>query len=557
MKLPVAGWLPAYRRDWLRADTVAGLTAAAVVIPKAMAIAAIAGLPVEIGLYTALAAMLVYPLLGGSRPLSVTSTSAIAMLVATQIAVTTAQNPDADARAVATTLALLVGAVLVAARLLRLGFLANFISKPVLVGFEAGVGVVIVIGALKSVLGLHFASHGSVGILLELPSLLPQVHVQTLLVAAAGIVVLMGLPRLLPRLSAPLTWVAVSIAVAALFDLQGLGVKSVGAVPSGLPALAWPELRFVASLWPAALGIALMSFTESVAAARTFQQRDDMPVDANRELLAVGAANLAAAAVGGMPAGGGTSQTAIADKAGARSQMAQWVNALVVLLTLLLLSNVIGLLPDPALGALILVLGLGMVKPAAFRAIARVRRDEFLWALATLAGVVLIGTLQGILIAVAISMLTLLYHANHPPVYRGAYSRAQGVFRRAGDNAQDETFPGLLLLRTEGRLNFANAANVAARMQALIAQTQPPPQVIVLDCSAIPDIEYTALLMLTEAEQSLRARGMRLWLAGVAPDLRQLLDRTPLGAALGPQRVFHNLFKALEAWQSRGPGPGR
>jgi high affinity sulfate transporter 1 len=549
--LPVATWLRGYPRAWLRADGVAGLTAAAVVIPKAMACAAIAGLPVEIGLYTALAAMVVYPLLGSSRPLSVTSTSALAMLVASQIALSTAQNPGADARAVASTLALLVGAVLVAARLLRLGFLANFISKPVLVGFEAGVGVVILIGTLKSVLGLHFTSHGNVGILLELPSLLPQTHGTTLLVAAVGIAVLLGLPRLLPRLSAPLVWVVVSIAAAALFNLQGLGVKSVGAVPAGLPTLAWPELRFVAQLWPAALGIALMSFTESVAAARSFWPRDDAPIDANRELLAVGVANLAAAVAGGMPAGGGTSQTAIADKAGARSQMAQWVNAGVVLATLLLLSAVIGLLPDPALGALIGVSALGMVKPADFRAIAQVRRDELLWALATLAGVVLIGTLQGILIAVAISVLTLFYQANHPPVYRGAYSRAQGIFRRAGEDARDETFPGLLLLRTEGRLNFANAANVAAKMQALIAQTQPPPQVIVLDCSAIPDIEYTALLMLTDAEQGLRERGIRLWLAGASPDLGRMIAQTPLGAALGQHGMFHNLFKALEAWQQR------
>jgi MFS superfamily sulfate permease-like transporter len=345
-----------------------------------------------------------------------------------------------------------------------------------------------------------------------------------------------------------------SIAAAALFNLQGLGVKSVGAVPAGLPALAWPDLQFVAQLLPAALGIALMSFTESVAAARSFWQHDDPPIDANRELLAIGLANLAAAGVGGMPAGGGTSQTAIANAAGARSQMAQWVNAGMVLLCLLMLSAVIGLLPDPALGALILVAAIGMIKPAAFSAIAQVRRDELLWALATLAGVILIGTLQGILIAVAISMLTLFYQANHPPVYRGAYSRAQAIFRRAGDNERDETFPGLLLLRTEGRLNFANAANVAAKMQLLIAQTQPPPRVIVIDCSAIPDIEYTALLMLTDAEQNLRSRGIELWLAGVTPDLRQVIERSPLGVALGPQRFFHNLFKALDAWENPGTG---
>jgi MFS superfamily sulfate permease-like transporter len=227
--------------------------------------------------------------------------------------------------------------------------------------------------------------------------------------------------------------------------------------------------------------------------------------------------------------------------------MAQWVNAGVVVLTLLLLSGLIALMPQAALGALILVSAYGMIKPENFRAIARIRRDELAWALATLAGVVVIGTLEGILIAVAISVLTLMYQANHPPVYAAAYSREKNIFRRAGDDSADETFPGLLLLRTEGRLTFANAARVGEQMQALVAHANP--RVIVLECSAIPDIEYTALVMLTDAEESLRARGITLWLAGVNPDMRAVLDRTPLGAALGPQRFFPNLFHALQAWQ--------
>jgi high affinity sulfate transporter 1 len=548
---PLAPWLAQFRREWWRADLVAGLTAAAVVIPKAMAIAVIAGLPVEAGLYTALAAMLVYPLLGSSRALSVTTTSAIAMLTAAQVAALSASG--ADARSVATTLALLVGGMLIAARLLRLGFLANFISKPVLVGFEAGVGIVILVGQIKSVLGVPLTSKTTLGILLELPGLLPQAHGPTVLVAAAGLALLVGLPRLAPRVSAPLVWVALSIGASALLALPGLGVKVVGAVPPGLPSLAWPELSLAAALWPAALGIALMSFTESVAAARTFARRDDPPVNANRELLAVGAANLASSLVGGMAAGGGASQTAVADKAGARSQMAQWVNAGAVLLTLLLLSGLIAKLPQAALGALILVSAAGMIKPEAFRAIGRIRRTELAWALATAAGVILIGTLEGILIAVAISLLTLMFQANHPPVYAVAYSRAKGVFRRAGEDPQDETFPGLLVLRTEGRLTFANAANAADKMHELVAQTQP--RVLVLECSAIPDIEYTALVMLTEAEENLRARGVTLWLAAVNPDLRRVLDRTPLGAVLGPRRIFDNLFQALRAWQAKAAPP--
>lgn len=544
MRLPLAPWLAGFRRKWWGADGVAGLTAAAVVIPKAMAIAVIAGLPVEAGLYTVLAAMLVYPLFGSSRALSVTTTSAIAMLTAAQVVALSASG--ADPRIVATTLAVLVGTMLIAARLLRLGFLANFISKPVLVGFEAGVGVVIFVGQLKSVLGVPLTSKTTLGVLLELPGLLPQAHAATGLVAAAGLVVLLGLPRLAPRVSAPLAWVALSIGASALLGLPALGLKVVGAVPSGLPALALPELSLVAALWPAALGIALMSFTKSVAAARTFAKRDDAPVDANRELFAVGAANLASSLVGGMAAGGGASQTAVADKAGARSQMAQWVTAGAVLLTLLLLSGLIAQLPQAALGALILVSAAGMIKPEAFRAIGRIRRTELAWALATMAGVILIGTLEGILIAVAISLLTLMFQANHPPVYAVAYSRTKDVFRRAGEDPLDETLSGLLMLRTEGRLTFANAANAADKMKALIAEHNP--RVIVLECSAIPDIEYTALVMLTEAEESMRARNVNLWLAAVNPDLRKVLERTPLGAALGAERIFDNLFKARQAW---------
>lgn len=546
LRLPIARWPATYRRDWLRADVVAGLTAAAVVIPKAMAYAVIAGLPVEAGLYTALGAMLIYPLFGSSRPLSVTTTSAIAMLTATSVAAFSSETSTAGATTVAPTLALLVGAILVVARVLRLGFLANFISLPVLIGFEAGVGVVILIGQFKSVLGVHVTSKTTVGTLLELPELLAQAHFVTALVAAIGVGILVALPRFFPRLSAPLVWVVVSIASSAILGLDAFGVKLVGAVPSGLPSLSVPDLSLAAVLAPAAFGIALMSFTETVAAARTFAHRDDPRIDANRELLAIGAANVASSLAGGLPAGGGASQTAVADSAGARSQMAQWVDALAVLVTLLLLSRVIALLPQAALGALILVASLSMIKPGAFRAIARIRKLEFAWALITFAGVIVIGTLEGILVAVVISILTLLYQANHPPVYALAWNRDKGIFRRAGDHDNDEQFAGLLMLRAEGRLTFANAANAGEKMNALVEQVQP--RVIVLECSAIPDIEYTALMMLTEAEQKLRSRGVALWLAAINPDLFGRIERSSLGSALGRGSMFVNLHEALEAW---------
>jgi high affinity sulfate transporter 1 len=544
--LPIADWLKGYTPAWLRLDCVAGLTAAAVVIPKAMACAVIAGLPVQAGLYTALAALLVYPLFGSSRVLSVTTTSTLALMTAAAVGVMNGGSSPADPMAVGVTLAFLVGAFLVVARILRLGFLANFISKPVLVGFEAGIGVVIAVSQLKSILGVHVASKTTAGTLQELPGLLSQTHPLTLGVAMAGILLLFVLPRLVPRVPASLVLVVLSVLVSALFSLGTRGVALVGAIPGGLPAPHWPDLDLVARLWPLALGLALMSFTESVASARTFIRREDPPVRSDRELVAIGAANLAVACFGGFPAGGGTSQTAVNARAGARSQGAQWVAAIGVVICLLVLSKAIGLLPQAALGALVFVVALSMIKPEKFRAIGRIRRDELAWAIVTMAGVVLIGTLEGILIAVVISILTLFYQANHPPVYAVAYNREKSVFRRAGEHAGDETIPGLLMLRTEGRLTFANAANAGDKMKALVDQASP--RVIVLECSAIPDIEYTALVMLTEAEEKLRARGVTLWLAAVNPDLLTIIQRSPLGERLGSERMFFNLHKAIEAY---------
>ncbi|MEH6355160.1 MAG: SulP family inorganic anion transporter [Marinobacter sp.] len=550
IKRSLPGWLQHYQRSWLRPDLIGGLTVAAMAIPKAMAYAVIAGLPIQTGLYTALAATMVYPLLGSSRPLSVTTTSAIAMLSAAVVAAAAAQT-SASPVAIAATLALLVGAILVLARILRLGFLANFISLPVLVGFQTGVGLVIIIGQIGAILGVYIESHSVPGILRALPAAISQTHVITLSVALFGLAVMLALPRLFPRLSGPLVWVVLSIFISALFGLEAMGVKTVGAVPSGLPVLALPDLSLATVVLPGAFGIALMSFTESVAAARTYTQRTDPPVNPNRELLAIGAANLASAAVGGLPAGGGTSQTNVADNAGVRSQMAQWVNGGVVLLCLLVFSNIIGLLPKAALGALIIIASIHMIKPDDFRAIARIRPMEFSWAIITMAGVLLIGTLEGILIAVAISVISLFYQAVNPPVYAVVYNRSKDIFRRFGDDSEDISFPGLLILRTEGRINFANASNTREKMQALVMETSP--KVIALECSGIPDFEYTALSMLMDVEEDLAHREIELWLVSVNPDLRLTLKRSLLEQKLGPERIFFNLKQALEAWEKRTP----
>ena len=339
--LPILNWLPAYRARWLRFDLVAGLVSAAVVIPQAMAYAGIAGLPVQVGLYTALVPMLVYVLLGTSRPLSVSSTSTISMLTATELSRLTQNGDGGDYLVAASTLAFLVGVFLLLAGLLRLGFLANFISLPVLTGFKAGIGLVILVGQLGKVLGIPMEKGPVLQTVAQLVSHLGEIHWPTVLVSLITLLILIFLPRLTRRLPVSLVAVGVGILASALLSLDAWGVKLVGEIPAGLPSLSLPDVSLVAQLWPGALGIALMSFVESIASARAFAKHEDPAVDANQELVALGAANIGGGFFQAYPAGGGTSQTAVNDQAGARSQLAEAVTAGVVAVTLLFNGMVI------------------------------------------------------------------------------------------------------------------------------------------------------------------------------------------------------------------------
>jgi len=546
-----AHWLLSYQRDWLRGDVVAGLTAAAVVIPQAMAYATIAGLGVEMGLYVALVPMLVYALLGTSRALSVSCTSTIAILTAHQLALAAGGKGPAELAAAAATLALLTGAFLLLAGVARLGFVANFISDPVLTGFKSGIGLVIVLSQLPKLLGVHVPMSEFFRNIAGIVEHLPNTHLPTLLFSAATFVLLFLLPRYVPRAPAALVVVAAGIASAALFDLQRRGIALTGHITPGIPAPALPDLSLVRELWPGALGIALMSFTETIAAGRAFARDDDPAPVPGRELLALGAANVAGSLFHSLPAGGGTSQTAVNSAAGARTQASELVTAGVVLATLVVLSPLIALLPQATLAAVVVATTLSLLNPAGFRAILRIRRTEFVWALAAFAGVVVLGTLQGIAVAVVISILTLFYQSSRPMVYAMARKPGTEVFRPiTGAHPEDETIPGLLVLRTEGRMTFASVPSVAENLRRLVQAAEPV--VVVFECSGIPDFEYTALRALIGAEQKLAQQGIELWLAALNPAALEVVNRSPLGATLGRERMFFTLQAAVAAYGARG-----
>jgi high affinity sulfate transporter 1 len=546
----VPDWIRRYDRALFARDGVAGLTAAAVILPKALAYATIAGLPIEAGLYTAFVPMVVYAVLGSSAVLSVSTTTTLAILAAAAFAEARAADPSVGLAAISATLTVLVGAMLVLARALRIGFIANFISEPVLTGFKTGIGTVILVDQLPKLFGIHIAKQGFLRDLGSIFHALPETSLLTLAVALATFAAILLVQRYAAWLPAPLVGVGGGILASVILALSSHGVAVVGAVPAGFAPLTLPALSLVPVLWPAAVGIAVMSFTESIAAARAFANKGDARPDPNRELLALGAANAIGGLFGAMPAGGGTSQTAVNRGAGAVTPMAGLVTALTALAAMLFLAPLLAPMPQATLAAIVIVYSAGLVSPADFAAIRRARSTEFWWAVAAAAGVVVLGTLQGILVAVVLSMLTLLHLANSPPVYVLARKPGSAVFRpRAPEHPDDETEPGLLILRTVGRVYFGNAATVGEKMRQLIGSE--PPRVILIDCSAIPDIEYTAAKMLVEAEAEFRASGVELWLAALNPAALELLRRIGLADTLGPDRMHHSVDGAVAAYRER------
>jgi len=554
--VPALSWLSSYQREWLRFDLVAGLTTAAVVIPQAMAYAAIAGLPLEVGLYTSLIPLVVYAVMGTSRSLSVTTTSTIAIMAASILGQVASGGGPAALLSASATLSLLVGAFLLLAGLLHLGVVANLVSIPVLTGFKAGVGLTIVLGQLPKLLGIDIAKAGFFQDIWSIVTHLSHTSIPTLILGVVMLALLLGLKHFAPKVPGALVTVAVGIAASAFLGLDKAGVSLVGSLQGGLPPFTLPDLSLVQQLWPAALGIALMSFVESAAAGRAFLHKGESIPKANSELVAIGMTNLAGSFFHNMPAGGGTSQSAVNDGAGARSQLAGVVTAAVVLATLLFLAPLFAMMPHATLAAVVVVASIGLCGPAKFLAIRRIRYMEYRWALVAVIGVVLLGTLKGVLVAVLVSLVALIIHANRYPVHVLARKPGTNVFRpRSPEHPEDETFPGLLLLRPEGPIYFTNAPRLDH--QILELRLAAAPTVLALDLGAVPDMEFTALMMLIDGEEELRRYGVMLWLVALNSEVLRIVQHSGLGERLGRERMFFTLEQAVECYQKGSGGQPR
>jgi high affinity sulfate transporter 1 len=477
----------------------------------------------------------------------VSVTSSIAILTATTLASVVQSSDPYDYILPAATLAFIVGGLLLIAAVLRLGFIANFISAPVLTGFKAGIGLVIFVGQLGKLLGISVARDGPFETVLRLLRNLDQLSLPTVVLSAITLAILILLPRTKTRLPAPMVAVAFGIAVSWLIDLEPLGVALVDPIPAGLPRFDLPDLSLFSELWTGALGIALISFTESAAAARTFAQRNDPPIRANQELFALGAANLASGFLQGMPAGGGTSQTAVNEDLGARSQIAALATAGVVLLTLLLLAPLVSLMPEATLGALVLMAAIGLMDITEFRTLRRLPGDEFWWAVIAFAGVAFIGTLEGIVVAVIVTLGDLIRHASDPPIYEVGRKPGTSVYRSLVNHPSDETLEGMLILRCEGLIFFGNASALRQKIRTIAERERPT--TLVLELSAMPAIEYSGLKELTELEEELRESAIVLWFTTLNSTVFELIEQAPLGTTMGHERMFFDLPSAVEHYE--------
>ncbi|RDI96966.1 STAS domain-containing protein [Dyella solisilvae] len=545
---PLLAWTRGYRKDWLKGDCMAGITASAVVLPKALAYAGVAGLPIEVGLYTAFVPMLIYAFFGTSRPLSVSTSATLAILAVAALG-TVAPNGDPATLARATaTLTLLTGGILIVASVFRLGVVANFISAPVLTGFKAGIAIVIVLDQLPKLLGIHIAKSGALRDALAIVEAIPHASLATVVIGVGTLLILLGMERFVPKAPAPLVAVAAGIACVPLLHLEARGVHVVGHVPTGLPSIVMPDTSMLGALWPAAAGIALMSFTESIAAGRAFVGPGEPLPEPNVELWATGLGNAVGAVFGSMPAGGGATQTAVNRLVGAHTQLAGLVTSLVALGCMLFLAPLISLMPYATLAAIVIVYSVGLFRPAEFAAIRGVRHVEFRWAVIALLGVIFLGTLKGILVAIVMSLLSLSYQALNPPLYVLRREAGGNVFRPVTGDDAAEADAGLLVLKPEGRLFFGNTSQLEQKIRPLIQKAAP--RVVVLEMSAVFDIEYTALVALTEAQAQLRESKIELWLAGLNPTALETVQRSKLAAAIGAERIFTTLDQAFAAWQA-------
>jgi sulfate permease, SulP family len=546
--LPILDWLPRYDRSWLRSDIIAGIAVTAMIVPKNLGYAEIAGVPVQNGLYAAAAGALIYALFCTSRHISTGPSSSLAAVAGGAVLVTGLAGADAAQLVAAITL--VTGGLFVLMSVLRLGWIARFLSRAVVTGFLAGAAIDVVIGELPKLTGTSGSGSNAWTETYSWLTGLPETHLATLVVGLVALAVILGLRFAAPRVPGALVLVVGGLVASRLFDLGTGGVALVGPVPSGLPAVQVPSvdltLRHLPEVSIAALALLLIGFSQTAGDARTFATRHRYRIDVNQEATAQGMANLGAGIFQGMPVSTSLSASSLNESAGARTPLASITTGVLVLATLVVLAPLFAELPKAVLAAIIIdAVVFGMIDLRELRRLRRVKPVDFAIAVVAILGVLSVGVLFGVVVGIALSLVWLIAVATRPGMPILGRQAGTQVFRDLESHPEDETFPGIVVLRIDGGLFFATAEALDERIRAL-AEDDPNIHTLVLDLEGVDLIDSQGAAKVTEIEELARARGVSLRLARVKPGVRGVLDAEGVIERLGSDHVHGNIFRAVD-----------
>ena len=545
--------LTAYRREWLVKDIVAGVVLTTLLVPQGMAYAELAGLPAITGLYTSILCLLAYAVFGPSRILVLGPDSSLGPMIAATILPLVAAGGDPErAVALASVLALMTGAIMVLAAVAKLGFIAELLSKPTMIGYMNGLALTILIGQMPKLLGFSVDADGVVA---ELVATVEGVANGDVVPAAAalgigGVVLILALRRWLPAVPGVLVMVVLAIAAAVAFDLGDRGVDLVGELPRGFPPLTIPDVGIsdLGLLLAGALGIALVSLADTISTASSFAARTRQEVHGNQEMVGIGAANLAAGLFQGFPVSTSASRSAVAERAGAKSQLTGVVGAVLIILMLLLLPGLFRNLPQPALAAVVITAAISLADIPGTARLWRQRRTEFTLSIAAFLGVALLGVLPGIAVAVGLSILNVFRRAWWP--YETVLGLVDGMpgYHDVQSYPDARRLPGLVILRFDAPLIFANAKTFRNEVRKL-AEAEPPPRWIVIAAEPITDIDTTASDMLEELDQALNAQGISLVFAELKDPVRRKIEAYGLDHTIDPAHYFPTVEAAVATYR--------
>lgn len=551
--VPGISAVSSYRREWLAKDLIAGIVLTTLLVPQGMAYAELAGLPAITGLYTTVLCLLGYAVCGPSRILVLGPDSSLGPMIAATVLPLVAADKDPDrAVALASVLALMVAAIMILASVAKLGFIADLISKPTMIGYMNGLALTILVGQLPKLLGFKVDAENLIG---EGVGLVQKVAEGATVPAAAtvgicGILLVLGLQRWLPKVPAVLVMVVLAIAAAALFDLGNHGVDLVGELPHGFPPFTVPDVRpsDLAPLFGGALGVALVSLADTISNASAFAARSGQEVRGNQEMAAIGAANLAAGLFQGFPVSTSGSRTAVAERAGARSQLTGVVGAVLIVLMLVLAPGMFRNLPQPALAAVVITASLSLADVRGTARLWQQSRTECLLSVAAFLGVALLGVLEGIAIAVALSVLNVFRRAWWP--YNTVLGRVKGLegYHDIRSYPHAEQLPGLVILRFDAPLFFANAKTFRDEVRRL-ARTEPGPRWIVIAAEPMTDVDTTAADVLEDLDRELNAEHVHLVFAELKDPVRHKIERYGLTRTIDPRHFFPTVEAAVAAFR--------